>query len=427
MQEQEPDQQDGGGNEELTEEERPEMEPRSTPRIYVASLSDYNAGRLHGAWIDAAVEPDVLTESINDMLRTSPEPGAEEWAIHDYEGFGPLRLGEYESLTTVSTIAQGIAENGPASLTGRASSAPAIPTSSMDSKMPTSANGTVWSPIQRSYSTTSATGRTSIGWCPKAYDPTSRSMWRASPRSRAFRQCHHQSWERRCVHLRHDPMNQKRVVEWSTKGCIPIKGLVKWGFSGVRILVSQDDAHRLGPFCVPVVKTLGSLLASSQSRRRARFHHSPAGVRRLCCSGSRQPGRASPNTPVGLGGRLCYGGLHRSSLSTIFPPIPPTALPSSYTRRHPDIERSVILLEQSKKGPDDHPDEKAEPNMMGGNGAPMEPVEYRGGVADAKAAPTGLKRAVIYIRVSTKMQAQRDGNAEGYSLPTQRTACRDSG
>lgn len=34
-----------------------------------------------------------------------------------------------------------------------------------------------------------------------------------------------------------------------------------------------------------------------------------------------------------------------------------------------------------------------------------------------------LSRAVIYIRVSTKQQAVRDGNPEGYSLPTQREAC----
>ena len=33
------------------------------------------------------------------------------------------------------------------------------------------------------------------------------------------------------------------------------------------------------------------------------------------------------------------------------------------------------------------------------------------------------KRAVAYIRVSTKAQAERDGNPEGYSLPTQRAAC----
>ncbi len=34
-----------------------------------------------------------------------------------------------------------------------------------------------------------------------------------------------------------------------------------------------------------------------------------------------------------------------------------------------------------------------------------------------------MKRAVIYIRISTKQQAARDGNPEGYSLPTQREAC----
>jgi DNA invertase Pin-like site-specific DNA recombinase len=34
-----------------------------------------------------------------------------------------------------------------------------------------------------------------------------------------------------------------------------------------------------------------------------------------------------------------------------------------------------------------------------------------------------MKQAVIYIRVSTKQQAARDGNPEGYSLPTQREAC----
>jgi site-specific DNA recombinase len=34
-----------------------------------------------------------------------------------------------------------------------------------------------------------------------------------------------------------------------------------------------------------------------------------------------------------------------------------------------------------------------------------------------------MKRAVVYIRVSTKDQARRDGNPEGYSLPTQRRDC----
>jgi len=84
------------------------------PRVYVASLSDYNAGTLHGAWIDAAVDSEELAESVQAMLTSSQEPGAEEWAIHDYEGFGPLRLEECESLEIVSAVALGIAEHGPA-------------------------------------------------------------------------------------------------------------------------------------------------------------------------------------------------------------------------------------------------------------------------------------------------------------------------
>jgi antirestriction protein len=82
------------------------------PRIYVASLSDYNAGRLHGAWINANQEPEELQEAITAMLAKSKEPIAEEWAIHDYEGFGPLRLSEYEAIEHISQIAQGIAEHG---------------------------------------------------------------------------------------------------------------------------------------------------------------------------------------------------------------------------------------------------------------------------------------------------------------------------
>lgn len=84
------------------------------PRVYVASLADYNAGRLHGVWLAADQDEEQLQAGVSAMLATSPEPGAEEWAIHDFEGFGPLRLGEYESLATVSTLARGIAEHGPA-------------------------------------------------------------------------------------------------------------------------------------------------------------------------------------------------------------------------------------------------------------------------------------------------------------------------
>jgi site-specific DNA recombinase len=40
-------------------------------------------------------------------------------------------------------------------------------------------------------------------------------------------------------------------------------------------------------------------------------------------------------------------------------------------------------------------------------------------------AAKAVKRAIIYLRVSTKQQALRDGNPEGYSLPTQRRLCHE--
>lgn len=100
--------------------ERQEREPgRNDPRIYAASLTDYNHGILHGEWIGAAVAPADLLADIGDMLERSPtaeQSGekAEEWAIHDYEGFGSLHLSEHESLENVTRLARGIAEHGPA-------------------------------------------------------------------------------------------------------------------------------------------------------------------------------------------------------------------------------------------------------------------------------------------------------------------------
>ncbi len=100
------------GNE---EERRFEREPHElTPRIYVASLADYNDGRLYGQWIDAAQELDELEHAVVEMLKGSPTPGAEEYAIHDYENFGPLKINEYERLATVSRLALGILTHGPA-------------------------------------------------------------------------------------------------------------------------------------------------------------------------------------------------------------------------------------------------------------------------------------------------------------------------
>ena len=83
-----------------------------TTSIDVASLADYNNGNLHGRWIDADQDPEDISAEIAEMLKTSKMPLAEEWAIHDHEGFGGFQLSEFESMETVSSLAKGIAEHG---------------------------------------------------------------------------------------------------------------------------------------------------------------------------------------------------------------------------------------------------------------------------------------------------------------------------
>ncbi|TVZ39756.1 antirestriction protein [Alteromonadaceae bacterium 2753L.S.0a.02] len=81
------------------------------PRIYVADLAAYNNGKLHGVWIDASLDLEDIQDAVLKMLKSSPEPDAEEWAIHDFEGFGSHRLSEYDSFERVSELAQFIEEH----------------------------------------------------------------------------------------------------------------------------------------------------------------------------------------------------------------------------------------------------------------------------------------------------------------------------
>ncbi len=80
-------------------------------RIYVADLAAYNNSKLHGVWINALDNLDNIQDQINTMLAKSPEGFAEEYAIHDYEGFDAYRLGEYEGIETAHEIACFIEEN----------------------------------------------------------------------------------------------------------------------------------------------------------------------------------------------------------------------------------------------------------------------------------------------------------------------------
>lgn len=46
------------------------------------------------------------------MLKESPIEHAEEYALHDYEGFGTMRFSEHEDLTTIISCAEFIMEYG---------------------------------------------------------------------------------------------------------------------------------------------------------------------------------------------------------------------------------------------------------------------------------------------------------------------------
>lgn len=137
----------------------------NTPRVYAACLSSYNNGVLHGRWIDADQGAEGIMDDIRAMLKASPYPNivkqtfeceecgeewesqvghcftdskaalhmtfdmrasshcgkeakpvgepyptAEEWAFHDYEGFGSYRLSEYESVAEIARMAEGLEE-----------------------------------------------------------------------------------------------------------------------------------------------------------------------------------------------------------------------------------------------------------------------------------------------------------------------------
>ena len=73
-------------------------------RVYIASLSDYNNGRLEGKWFDLSdyLSASDLMNDIHDMLQDLTKKYKnvdgevrEEWAVHDYEGIPPTLASEY--------------------------------------------------------------------------------------------------------------------------------------------------------------------------------------------------------------------------------------------------------------------------------------------------------------------------------------------
>lgn len=81
----------------------------TAPRIYVASLADYNAGRHHGTHIEiTGQDAEEIHDAIKAMLAMSREPVAEDWAIHDHEGFGKWNLSEWANIEHIALVGQAL-------------------------------------------------------------------------------------------------------------------------------------------------------------------------------------------------------------------------------------------------------------------------------------------------------------------------------
>jgi antirestriction protein len=80
------------------------------PQIYIACLSSYNSGILHGKWIVPSTDEQELQDQIDSILKTSKQHFAEEWAVHDYNYFH--NLGEYPSIKDICKVQEAIEKHG---------------------------------------------------------------------------------------------------------------------------------------------------------------------------------------------------------------------------------------------------------------------------------------------------------------------------
>jgi len=81
-------------------------------RCYVADLAAYDSGRLIGEWIDLdGLSADEIRDAVAGVISRSPFPGAEEYAIHDWDGL-PSSFGEWPDWEEVSAYVAAMAELG---------------------------------------------------------------------------------------------------------------------------------------------------------------------------------------------------------------------------------------------------------------------------------------------------------------------------
>ena len=80
------------------------MTEQTEVNVWIGCLAAYTSGRLHGQWIEVTPDVETLEEEIQEVLKTSPMPNAEEYFVADYES--PIPIGEYESLDNVCLISE---------------------------------------------------------------------------------------------------------------------------------------------------------------------------------------------------------------------------------------------------------------------------------------------------------------------------------
>ena len=67
---------------------------------------------LCGVWIDATQSVEAIHSQITAMLGASQIEEAEDYAIHDYEGFEGVSIAEYQGIESVVEIATFVQEHG---------------------------------------------------------------------------------------------------------------------------------------------------------------------------------------------------------------------------------------------------------------------------------------------------------------------------
>ena len=87
-----------------------------TPEVLIGTLRTSESDHFHGAWLNATVGADDLDHAVQFILRNSCHP-TDEWAVFDQRGFPDQLnrvLDESCDASTISKVASGIAEHGPA-------------------------------------------------------------------------------------------------------------------------------------------------------------------------------------------------------------------------------------------------------------------------------------------------------------------------